>query len=300
MLLNKQIFSVVIATILLSACSTTQIIENAYPDRVKFSFLNKYDDSTHTYLCQKGINKDDTKKRAETAHKFFTEKVDKISEQETKKLFKNKDSSLSAILRLNSILQKHGELLAKETEDKYQCLMIDVTETNNTNSVKNDEGKFKRCIYVKLPLKQPEYHWIFTEKDKFLQSKLLLNITTNNGIQNLSLLDHGKLSENWEILNDGEYEDNEMYFGFNSKNQFIISETDKVELILKTNQDIKGKGADAKGILKSGTYKSTGKFSIYDTEKYDAGEDECGFLTKDNWNNHWKLDITSNKGWMQK
>lgn len=138
MLFNKQIFLVVIATILLSACSTAQIIENAYPDRVKFSFLNKYDDSTHTYLCKKGINKQATQKRAEAAHKFFTEKVDKISEQETKKLFKNKDSSLSAILRLNNSMEKHGELLAKETEDKYQCLMIDVTEIDNTNSVKNN------------------------------------------------------------------------------------------------------------------------------------------------------------------
>ncbi len=115
-----------------------------------------------------------------------------------------------------------------------------------------------------------------------------------------SLFKDGILSDDWEPMSDTEYKGNEIYFGFVSKNKYLVSETDKVDLILTLNEDIKGKGADITGILKAGIYQSSSQFTLFHLEDFLGEEDAYAFLNNDGWNVRWRLDVTSHQGWMKK
>lgn len=154
------------------------------------------------------------------------------------------------------------------------------------------EKTYERRIYFKLPLAQPRFHWYFEEGEKLLNGELTLTIQ-QPGKEPLSysIFDDGNLSEEWATRT----EERGFYFLFQSRNPIRISRNDHAEITLRVREDLKGIGADAKGILRKGTYTSEGTFTIYDDS-----DSDLAFLSKQNWNPHWNLELTSNKGWMEK
>ncbi|MCF6176569.1 MAG: hypothetical protein L3J71_12480 [Victivallaceae bacterium] len=151
---------------------------------------------------------------------------------------------------------------------------------------------------MKMPLLQPSFHWIFKERKKFLKGELILIITSNGIEKKITIFKNGKINKEWQELGcHSNHKKNQIYFGFESRNEYLVSETDKVDLILKLDNDIKGIGADSTGILTSGVYKSSTQFTLYHLEKSTREKDVYAFLNNDDWNMRWKLNITSKKGW---
>lgn len=168
-------------------------------------------------------------------------------------------------------------------------------------SEKTDTKVYMRHIYMKLPLLQPRFHWVFTEKKKFLAGSLTLTIESGIDKREVPIFGKGVISRNWEILKCGSQDDpeNSMYFCFVSKKPYKVSGTNKVFLSLKVKDDIKGIGADLKGILKAGDYKSEGQFLLYHLAEHTGKKDIYAFLNNSDWNILWKLEKTSDKGWME-
>lgn len=191
----------------------------------------------------------------------------------------------------NSLFAEEQNLKSRNVKDQKAI---------DENSKKADQQKYNRRIYLKLPFLQPEFHWIFTERDKFLKGQLILIISSNEVENKIILFKDGKINKEWQELGcQSNHKNNQIYFGFQSKNEYSVSEIDKVELILKLDNDIKGKGADSTGVLKSGEYESSSQFTLYHLEKSSGEKDVYAFLNNDDWNVRWKLDITANKGWLE-
>ena len=168
------------------------------------------------------------------------------------------------------------------------------------NVKKTDKYKYKRRIYMKMPLLQPSFHWIFKERKKFLKGELNLIITSSGIEKKITIFKDGKINKEWQELGcHNNYKNNQIYFGFESINEHLVSETDKVDLILELDNDVKGIGADQAGILKSGEYKSSTQFTLYHLKKSTGKKDVYAFINYNDWNMRWKLDITENKGWQE-
>ncbi len=131
-----NVFIVVASILLLTACNFSKPLEWFYYDRTKFSFTSEDEETQYIYLCVKGKTPQETEKRANQANRFFTEKLDKISEEFADQLFsevtadednksKDESSSLVDIMKLSMQLQAQSEKLAKEVEKQFQCLLID-------------------------------------------------------------------------------------------------------------------------------------------------------------------------------
>ena len=189
----------------------------------------------------------------------------------------------------------------------FMLTYVALTGDNAPNHIKNDKlpreatdkNKYSRHIYMKLPLYQPEYHWVFNSKKKFFAGKLTLIIETQEGKTEIPIFANGLLSRNWGKLCDGKCEKGEdFYFGFTSKKKYMVSETDKVQLKLEVKEDLQGTGAFMQGTLKAGTYTSKSRFRIFHLEQQTGKKDQYAFLGKDDWEVFWKLKKTSDEGWM--
>jgi len=167
-----------------------------------------------------------------------------------------------------------------------------------------DNNVVKRCIYFKLPLKQPEYHWIFNDRASFIEhTTLKLDVFENNKMNttkySFAIIENGKMSTDWTPLDDDDNkEENRLYFGFSSNEQFDFSNLNYAKLTLKTSITMEGIGSENTGNLPKGSYTSFGRFSIYDEELYDAGTDECVFLDKKDLSPNWELVITGDEGYI--
>ena len=168
----------------------------------------------------------------------------------------------------------------------------------NEHADKKSSKLYSRHIYFKLPLQQPRFHWQFLEKNKFFEGELKLIITTSEQRKiEIPVFKDGVLSENWMPLSKAMYP-NAVYFGFYSQKQYLVTEMDKVQIILKNKNDLKGIGADFKGILKAGTYTSTNQFTLYHLEEHTGEKDRYAFLGKDQWLTLWTMEKTSDQGWL--
>jgi hypothetical protein len=194
------------------------------------------------------------------------------------------------------------EALSVDLQQRIMPLILDASIDSKTMNG-NTKGIVKRCIYIKLPLEQPEFHWVFTDRGYFLTStNLTLEVFTGKDKKDkkytFEIINNGGMSPEWTSIDDDEHEeDDEIYFGFTSHQQFEFSATDYAKLTLIVQGDLDGIGADHTGTLKEGTYISHGLFSIFDEEVYDAGSEECVFLEKEELKPDWKLEITGNVGW---
>jgi len=213
----------------------------------------------------------------------------------------------------NQELESDGDALDvsnQELESKKETVknFLQATEFHERH-VKNTEVEVKpadeksskaysRHIYFKLPLQQPQFHWTFLEKNKFFEGELKLIITTPEQTKReILVFKDGVLSENWRPISKAIYP-NSVNFAFHSQKQYLVSEMDKVQIILKNKNDVKGIGADSKGILKAGTYISTSQFDIFHLEERTGKKDRFAFLVKDQWHTLWTMEKTSDKGWM--
>jgi hypothetical protein len=171
----------------------------------------------------------------------------------------------------------------------FLCTQTGFTDQGTSKEV------LKRSIYLKLPLKQPEYHWIFNDRKTFLSGSLKLFVTRGINTQEIIIFENGHIGEGWEPLSDQkDKNENKIYFGFVSKQNYEVNESDDVKIVLSVLKDIPGIGYDQEGILKEGLYTSNnGRFKIYDDGKQ-------AFLCGDDWKDKWELTITSSKGWGNK
>ena len=123
------------------------------------------------------------------------------------------------------------------------------TEAIEENSKKLSKLAYSRRIYIKLPLLQPRFHWKFLDKSKLFKNKLTLSFSSIDGAQELEIFEDERLSKNFKSLSCNNNGGNQQYFGFTSKNDFRVSEIDIVNLKFEVYEDLKGIGADSKGVL---------------------------------------------------
>ena len=287
--------------IMLIGCNDSKSNETITYEEVKI----ETDEEIIIYSCENNFSNINTKVRAEQANayldkeltKFFDELdniIDNLEENESKAVYWY--DRLLAIKKYFN-LQSHIDDVYDKISTEYGCLYVDSVD-------KEPLSVFKRGLYLKLPLTQPTYHWVFTDRDSFFKkSSLTLEIYKSDKMKErkyvFHIIENSKFSKEWEALDDEEYKNsNKLYFGFRSKNQIEVTSTDYLKLTLILDEDMEGIGSDFTGILPKGKYVAFGKFSIYDEYKYDAGEDKSAYLSKEDYlSKTWDLNITSHDGW---
>lgn len=208
------------------------------------------------------------------------------------------------------------------------ALTIPVFALRMTEMPKNMQTKVQqtreRAIHLKLPLRQPMFHWMFMSRADFLSGQLLLRITRDSESNEIIIFENGQFSDGWGEMTPTTRDPNrgEIYFGFISTRRYPTAPGDKLELELTVTKDLEGIGALQTGILPAGKYKSKGTYSglidEYDTtflakELAKEGKrppDEQKTLLKkvcqqiehkaflQSWTDQWPLKITSEKGWL--
>jgi len=170
-----------------------------------------------------------------------------------------------------------------------------------------------RTIYLKLPLRQPVFHWTFQSKKDLLAGKLVLRINRNEKTTEIVIFENGIVSEGWEpITLPANPKAVEVYFGFQSSKKYATAPNDKLTVELYVKEELDGIGPLETGILPAGTYKAQGTYSgLLDEYKVpdqlkDVPKETVDKLRKayefkavlENWKSQWTLKITSDKGWL--
>ena len=170
-----------------------------------------------------------------------------------------------------------------------------------------------RTISLKLPLRQPVFHWTFQSKKDLLAGKLVLLINRNEKTTEIVIFENGIVSEGWEpITLPASPKAGEVYFGFQSSKKYATASNDKLTVELYVKEDLDGIGPLETGILPAGTYKAQGTYSglldeynVPDQLK-DVPKETLDKLRKayefkaflENWKSQWTLKITGDKGWL--
>ncbi len=170
-----------------------------------------------------------------------------------------------------------------------------------------------RTISLKLPLRQPVFHWTFLSKEDLLAGKLVLRINRNEKTTEIVIFENGHMSEDWEPLT---LPDNpkagEIYFGFHSSKQYATASNDQLTIEFYVKEDLDGIGALESGIFPAGTYKAQGSYSgLLDEYKVsdqlkDVPKETLDKLREtyefkaflENWKTQWPLKITGDEGWL--
>lgn len=169
-----------------------------------------------------------------------------------------------------------------------------------------------RTMSLKLPLRQPEFHWTFMSRADLLAGKLVLRITNGGKTNEIVVFESGRLRDGWESINLPNPKAGEVYFGFKSSKKYATAPSDRLELELQVKQDLSGIGPVQKGVLPAGSYKARGTYSgLLDEYKVPdqlkgASEETISKLRKaceftafvENWEEQWDLRITSEVGWL--
>ncbi len=169
-----------------------------------------------------------------------------------------------------------------------------------------------RTISLKLPLKQPIFHWTFQSKDNLLAGKLMFRINRNGKTTEIVIFENGQMSEDWEPLTLPNPKAGEIYFGFQSSKKYRTAPNDKIDIELYVKEDLDGIGPLETGILLAGTYKAKGIYSgLFDEYKVPDQSKDLPKETLDklretyefrafleNWKSQWSLEITDDEGWL--
>jgi len=169
-----------------------------------------------------------------------------------------------------------------------------------------------RAIHLKLPLRQPVFHWSFHREKDLLAGKLILRILRGGVTSTIVIFENGKLSEGWEAMPFRNPKAGEIYFGFRSSKKYETAPGDRIEIELQVKEDLHGIGPLHTGILRAGTHKAKGSYSglideyaIPDQAKKLPTEtltklrqayDYKAFL--ENWDEQWSLEIANEEGWL--
>jgi hypothetical protein len=170
-----------------------------------------------------------------------------------------------------------------------------------------------RTISLKLPLRQPVFHWTFQSKEDLLAGKLILRISRNGKTTEIVIFENGHMSEGWEpITLPNNPKAGEIYFGFQSSKKYATAPNDKLAIELYVKDDLDGIGPLETGILPAGTYKAQGiysglldEYNVPDHSK-DGPKAMLDRLRKmyefkaflENWESQWSLRNTGDEGWL--
>jgi hypothetical protein len=188
-----------------------------------------------------------------------------------------------------------------------------MTKMPKEAQISTNAAPIMRTISLKLPLRQPEFHWTFMHRAEFLAGRLVLRIIRSGKTNEIVIFADGQMREGWDPISlPANLKAGEIYFGFISSRQFETAPNDQLELELIVKQDLNGIGPAQTGILPAGLYKShgvcSGLFDEYLTkipeelkavpkETIDKLRKQYEFTAfLENW--QWDLRITSEKGWL--
>jgi hypothetical protein len=173
-------------------------------------------------------------------------------------------------------------------------------------------GPQMRKISLKLPLKQPMFHWTFMNKEDFLAGKLVLRIKRGDEISEINIFENGEILKGWQAMPFDNPKAGEIYFAFVSSQKYMTEPNDILEIELHVVKDLDGIGALQTGVLPKGIYKAQGTYSgLVDNYKLPEGVKELpeetlaklkemyefkAFL--ENWKQQWNLIITGEVGWL--
>ena len=169
-----------------------------------------------------------------------------------------------------------------------------------------------RVISLKLPLRQPEFHWTFMSRRELLAGKLVLRIIRTGQTNEIVIFEGGQLREGWEPISLQNPKAGEIYFGFKSARKYPTAPDDQLQLELRVTQDLQGIGPTETGVLPAGLYKARGTYAglidEYKTPeqlknvpqatlaKLRQAYEFTAFL--ENWQEQWDLRITGEQGWL--
>lgn len=198
--------------------------------------------------------------------------------------------------------------IAATVECTQALLMTDMPEELQTKSAEARD----RTLCLKLPLRQPDFHWRFLSRQDFLAGKLVLHILRDGESTPITIFDSGKLSAGWQPMTSQNKKAGDVYFGFLSTKKYSTAPGDRVKIELVTANDLDGIGAMQTGILPAGTYTAEGTYSglidkyVVPTSLQNLPEETVGKLRQnyefraflENWEEQWDLHITGEDGWL--
>jgi len=189
---------------------------------------------------------------------------------------------------------------------------LDMTTYQGSLQTTNTEPQMRK-ISLKLPLKQPRFHWTFMSKEDFLAGKLILRIKQGDVTNEIKIFENGELSKGWEAMTCEIPRAGEIYFGFNSSQKYATEPNDILEIELHVIKDLDGIGAFQTGVLPKGVYKAMGGYSVL-MDEYKIPPESVKGISKEkldelkkmfdctafleNWKQQWNLTITSEEGWL--
>ena len=176
----------------------------------------------------------------------------------------------------------------------------------------------ERRVSLKLPLKQADFHWVFTNKKDFLAGKLIMRIIRGNNTEEIIIFEKNEYANGWSAI-PFEQKPDGVYFGFQSDKKYLTAPNDKLEIELTVLKDLEGIGPTLSGVLPTGTYVSRGTYSglidefdvsALKKEASEKGKDVTSLIEQiknkfnykaftESWETQWSLNITSEKGWLQ-
>ncbi len=179
----------------------------------------------------------------------------------------------------------------------------------------------ERFLSLKLPLKQPMFHWTFLNEEDLLSGTLILRIARGEESQQIVIFEKGAYSDGWQSMQFEKEGAGEVYFGFQSYRKYPTAPNDRLVLELTLEEDLEGIGAQERGNLPVGFYRSEGTYSglidefdltelqesLTKSEKPEAEKEQTlaniremynhkAFL--ENWEQEWSLEITGGQGWL--
>ena len=158
-------------------------------------------------------------------------------------------------------------------------------------------GRGERELYMKLPLKQPRFHWYFTSEAALLNGSLEIEIHRTNGHDTtVTVFNEGRVAAGWRPM---ARDQRGIYFGFVGGGAIWTEPKDSLVVTLVVPQDLDGIGAYQKGILRAGQYRAAASYSHL------TGHPDFGLFGRNKqptafvgcWRSKWQLDVTEEAGW---
>lgn len=158
-------------------------------------------------------------------------------------------------------------------------------------------GRGERELYMKLPLKQPRFHWYFQDEVALLAGSLQIEVHRGSGHDTiLTVFETGHLSPGWAPISRDQ---RGIYFGFVGKGPIWTEPADSLVVTLKVTHDLDGIGAYRKGVLREGSYRAVASYSRLtghpDFRLLGRDRDPTAFVSC--WRSKWELEVTEERGW---
>jgi hypothetical protein len=156
----------------------------------------------------------------------------------------------------------------------------------------------ERSLYIKLPLEQPRFHWYFLDEAALLRGSLEIELHGAGGRDTLlTVFREGRFGSGWEPISRRR---DRIYFGFVGGGHVWTQARDSLVVRLRVAEDLDGIGAYQGGVLREGVYEAVASYSHLTGHPsfrlFRRPEGPTAFVGC--WRSTWKLDVTSDRGWM--